>query len=77
MINGDPANIGGFIFERKAEALTGGLKDVDSDIHDFWADPVSGEYCKFQRLHVGERIGKNGKSALPGKRFKTFYKRCR
>ena len=46
VVDSNPANVSALVFKGKAEPLTGGLENVECDIHDFRANPVSGEYCK-------------------------------
>ena len=51
VVDGDTADVRAFVVECKAEFLAGDFKDVESDLHDFGPDAITGENCEFKRLH--------------------------
>ena len=42
IVDGDTTDVGVFVVEREAELVACGFKDVESDIHDFRADAITG-----------------------------------
>ncbi len=51
VVDGDAADVGALVIECEAELFASGVEDVERDVHDFGADAITGENCKFQCFH--------------------------
>ena len=50
-IDGNPTNVGFLVIQLKVKSLRNLIQHVQGHLHDFGADAITWQYCKFNCFH--------------------------